>query len=37
MALRIGDRSAEQRRQADAGCGAGTHEVSVSLWEQVSP
>ena len=30
MALRVGHRSAEQRRQRDAGCGARGHEESVS-------
>ena len=31
MPLRIGHRGAEQRRQADPGCGPGLHEVSVLL------
>ena len=31
MPLRIGHRRAQQRRQADAGCGARLHEVSVLL------
>ncbi len=29
LALGIGDRSAEERGEADASCGAGAHEVSV--------
>jgi hypothetical protein len=37
MALGIGDRRAEQGGQADAGCGAGRHEKSVSLWGRGAP
>ncbi len=37
VAVGVGHRGAEQRRQADAGCGAGAHEVSVSLGGRTAP